>query len=214
MDRGAGADGGDARPPPRAAAAPRARHRAAPDGAPASPAPAATRCQRRFRDGWGCQGRWGVRPGRRAGRPQQDFAESRGSSPVTRRKDPFPPQTRTPARWPAAARPAAAGPSGVPALYRGGGQHRGPAWRLDTRRQFGRRRPVALVQPARAEEAFPPQPPRYSRPANTPRGMPWPSRSGYLAGYPGAEQQRALHGDRGQHAQSVRCVPEAGIDRG
>ncbi|MGO4761940.1 J domain-containing protein [Cupriavidus sp. 2KB_3] len=44
--------------------------------------------------------------------------------------------------------------------------------------------PVALVKPARAEEAFPPQPPRYSRPANTPRGMPWPSRSGYLAGYP------------------------------
>ncbi|MNL23599.1 hypothetical protein D3C87_1449940 [compost metagenome] len=198
MDRGAGADRGHARPPPRGAAAPRAGHRAAPDGAPAGPAPAASCRQRCFRDGWGCQGRRCVRPGcLRAQRWQQNFAESRGSPPLARRKDPFPPQTRTPARWPAPARPATAGPSGVPALYRGGGQHRGPAWRLDAQRQLGRRHPRRAGQagPRRGSlpaSAAPLQPARQHAARHAvaePLGL-----SGRLSG---AEQQRALHGDRG-----------------
>lgn len=50
-----------------------------------------------------------------------------------------------------------------------------------------------IVRPAQAAESIPVMPAslagpttaaRYSRPATTPRGMPWPSRSGYLAGYP------------------------------
>lgn len=42
----------------------------------------------------------------------------------------------------------------------------------------------ALVTPARAAETRPGGTARYSRPTTTPRGMPWPTRSGYLAGYP------------------------------